>query len=136
MSTAEPEMHPPNTTFVLSLIGGILIILGSIFEYWMFSYAGGFVGGMMGGFGGMMGGFGYGYSQGFVLSLTIVGLICGALVVVGAAMIRARPGEHLAWGVVVLVFSLVSFVDAGGLYVGAILGVIGGAFALGYRRPP
>lgn len=113
-----------------------MIILGAAFEYWMFYYVGRFVGGMMGGLGGMMGGFGYGYGPALVLSLTVVGIICGALVVVGAAMIRARPGEHVAWGVVVLVFSLVSFVDTGGLYVGAILGVIGGAFALGYRRPP
>jgi hypothetical protein len=34
---------------------------------------------------------------------------------------------------VILVFSTISFVSMGGFFVGAILGIIGGAFAISWR---
>jgi hypothetical protein len=53
--------------------------------------------------------------------------------VVGAAMLRAHPQEHTMWGIVIIIFSALSFVGMGGFFIGALLGIIGGAFAISYR---
>jgi hypothetical protein len=53
--------------------------------------------------------------------------------VIGAAMLRAHPQEHTMWGTVIIVFSAISFVGKGGFIIGALLGIIGGAFAISYR---
>ena len=85
--------------------------------------------------GGMMGshGFGGGGQFGFFSVLSFFGLFSGAIMILGAVMLRARPQDHFIWGVIVLVFALVSFVDMGGYFIGAILGIIGGALALNYH---
>jgi len=131
----------PDIAVILSLIGGILILLGGAIMSMMFIYGGGFfgmMGGMMGGFGGMMGGYAgmmgsIGIPFGFMSGLSLVGLVSGILVIVGAVMLNSRPAEHEAWGIIILVFSAVSFLGMGGFLVGAILGIVGGAFALSWR---
>jgi hypothetical protein len=37
------------------------------------------------------------------------------------------------WGTVIIIFSAISFVGMGGFFIGALLGIIGGAFAISYR---
>ncbi len=99
----------------------------------------GFLGfGMMGGFRGMMGGYwgmmgGYGFPFGSIVGLSLIGLISGVLVIIGAVMLDTRPSEHTIWGIIVLVFSIISLLGLGGFFVGAILGIIGGALALSWR---
>ena len=87
--------------------------------------------------GGMMGDHGFfgGYAGSYTLFgvLSAVSLISGIIVLAGAVMLRARPQEHIAWGVVILVFSIVSFAGMGGYFIGALLGIAGGALALSYR---
>ena len=128
------ESRRPTTAFILSLIGGILMIIngGMMFMFFMNSWYG-YVGmcGMMGGYQGMMGSFGIPF--GFMSGLMFIGLIAGILVVVGAVMLNARSAEHWAWGIIILVFSVVSFLGMGGFFIGAILGIIGGAFAISWR---
>ena len=91
----------PGVAFALSLIGGILMLLsGGLTSLW--SMGGGF-GGMMGGFGGMMGGYqgmmgGLGMPLGFMGGLSLVGLVAGIVVIVGALMLNTRPAEHTSWG--------------------------------------
>lgn len=130
------ETHErPLTSFILSLIGGLIIIIGGILDsIWYLSSGAsydGFWGGMMGGWHGMMGGYGlsYGYMSGF----SLVGLTCGIIVLIGALMLNVQPTYHTSWGIVILVFSIISFVGMGGFFVGAILGIIGGAFAISWR---
>lgn len=124
----------PDIAVILSLIGGILILLGgaamSMFTLGIFGMMGGF-GGMMGGYAGMMGSFGFPF--GFMGGLSLVGLVSGVFVIVGAVMLSSRPAEHQAWGTIVLIFSAISLLGMGGFLVGAILGIIGGAFALGSK---
>lgn len=67
-------------------------------------------------------------------TVAIVGLICGALVVLGAIMLRSRPTHRRAWGVMIIVLSIPSVVTGGGFIIGFILGIIGGALALS-RKP-
>lgn len=63
-----------------------------------------------------------------------VGLICGVLVLYGAIMLRGNPAMGRAWGIMVLVFSVPSVITGGGLIIGFILGIIGGASVLS-RKP-
>jgi hypothetical protein len=127
----------PTIAYALSLAGGVIILLVSAVGLAWFALGGPYWGGYGGWMGGMMGyhGFfgGYAGSYGFFGVLSAVGLISGIIIVTGAVMLRARPQEHTAWGVVILVFSIVSFVGMGGYFVGALLGIAGGAFALSYH---
>jgi CDP-diglyceride synthetase len=122
------------TAFVLSLIGGIVIVAGSAIAAFLSTFGSPY--GTYYGMGpGMMGGFGYmyGYGLGWMLGLSLIALVSGIVVLVGAVMLNSRPEEHVTWGIIVLVFSLVSFVGMGGYFIGAILGTAGGAIALSYR---
>ncbi len=124
----------PSVAVILSLIGGALMLLSGVLMSMMFIYGGGFfgmMGGMMGGFQGMMGSFGIPF--GFMGGLFLIGFISGILVIIGAIMLSVRPTEHTAWGIVILVFSVISFFGTGGFFIGAILGIIGGALALTWR---
>lgn len=130
------EMHErPVTSFILSLIGGLIIlidgILGSIYYLSDSTFYGGFWGGMMGGWHGMMGGLGLSY--GYIAGFSLVGLVCGIIVVIGSVMLNIQPADHTSWGIVILAFSIVSFVSMGGFFIGAILGIIGGAFAISWK---
>lgn len=124
------SMH--TAAFVLSLIGGIVIIAGSVIEVFLSAYGSPY--GTYYGMGpGMMRGFGFGYGSGWMWGLGLVALVCGVLVLIGAIMLNAHRQEHVSWGIVVLVFSIASFIGMGGYFIGAILGVAGGAIALSYR---
>jgi hypothetical protein len=77
------------TAFIISLIAGILIILGSLYTtMWGIGMMGGAYGGMMGGLGGMMGQQAYGAMAG----MWILGLISGIIVLTSAIMLNIRPG--------------------------------------------
>ncbi|MCL4436373.1 MAG: DUF6114 domain-containing protein [Thaumarchaeota archaeon] len=129
----------PGTAFALSLIGGILMLVsGGLSSMWFMSGSQGFggmmgggYGGMMGGYGGMMGGFGVPF--GFMSGLSLLGLVSGILVIIGALMLNTRPAEHTTWGIIILIFSIISLLGMGGFFIGAILGIVGGALALSWR---
>lgn len=121
----------PSVAFILSLIGGILMLLsGVMFSMW-FMAGGNSPWGMMGGNWNMMGNWSFPF--GFMSGLSLIALVAGAIVIVGAVMLNARPSEHMAWGVVILIFSIISLVGMGGFFMGALLGIAGGALALSWR---
>jgi hypothetical protein len=112
--------------FPLSLVGGMLIIFGSIlsllfFANFQISPMGGMRGDMMGWWGGA------GFMGGWFFAMP---LIAGILVVVGAIMMNARPQETTTWGIIVLIFSIIGFTGMGLSILGAIIGIIGGIIAL------
>ena len=142
----------PTAAFVLSLLAGIFIVLGGGMRYMMSSLIGSYggyrgFGGMMGGyggyeeFGGMMNGYnGYGYgmmrSLGFGFGLMgILGLIFGIIVIISALMLNRRPHEHTTWGILILVFSVLSVFGSmmGGFGIGVLLGLIGGILAITWK---
>ena len=86
---------------------------------------------MMSGWHGMTGSYGFAYD--YLLVLSVLGLACGVIVVVGGFMLSLRPLDHVTLGVLILVFSVVSFVSMGGWFVGAILGIVGGVLAMMWR---
>lgn len=63
-------------------------------------------------------------------SLTAIGLACGAVVLLGALMLRSKPANRKSWGIMIIVFSIPSVITGGGFLIGFILGIIGGALAL------
>jgi hypothetical protein len=128
------NVQKPTVAFILSLVGGLLIIVGSLVSLVLFAFGGepfGDFWGMMGGWHWMMGG--YGFSYGYLMGFSVLGLAFGVVVVVGAFMLNLRPFEHVTWGIIVLVFSAVSFVSMGGWFVGAVLGIAGGALGIAWR---
>jgi hypothetical protein len=65
-----------------------------------------------------------------LFSLAAVGLVLGSIVLFGAIMLRLKPSQKRVWGAWVVVFSIPSVIMGGGLIVGFILGIAGGALAL------
>jgi|SRR3972149_1167530 len=126
------EAERPTTAFVLSLVGGVFILLGGGMMPTIGSFG---FGGMMGfgGMGGMMGHPGYGMMgwAGFGL----LGLVLGAIVVISAIMLNSKPQEHATWGTLIVLFSVLSIFGGamGGFGVGIILGLIGGVLALTWK---
>ena len=119
----------PSTASTLSLIGGTFIVLGSVISVLISSFWGTWGWGMMGPW--MMGGYGSPY--GFMWGFSLVALIAGLIVILGAIMLQTRPAEHMLWGSMVLIFSIVSFIGMGGFMIGALLGIAGGTLALSWR---
>jgi len=123
---AQPMMARsyPSAAFILALIGGIFILLGSIVEAILLTVVGS-----------IYAGFGFGGIAALLIGLAVVAIILGLLVLVGAIMLRSHPESAKTWGVLIIVFSLISFIGGGGFYIGAILGLVGGILALVWRAP-
>lgn len=125
----------PTAGFVLSIIAGLLILVGSGTAVLWFSggvtYGGRMMGGMMYDWRGMMSGVGLGT---WFLGMTLVGLVSGILILLGAFMLYSQPKQALAWGTVVLVFSVLSFFGMGGFFLGGILGIVGGILAMTWKQ--
>jgi len=151
----------PTAAFVLSLVAGILIMLrggimsmmdaflgGNGYGYggMMNGYNNGYgFGGMMNGyngyggygsFGGMMNGYGFnGMMRGFGIGFAYMGLlgvVFGLIVLISALMLYNRPSQHTTWGIVILIFSVLSIFGGmlSGLGLGLILGIIGGILGI------
>jgi hypothetical protein len=131
------ETERPTAAFLLSLVGGIFILLGggvmSMFGPFGF-------GGMMGGYRGMMGyrysGYGMMGELGFGM-FGILGLIFGVIVIISAFMLNSKPHEHSTWGTLIVIFSVLSIFGSamGGFGIGLILGLIGGILAITWKPP-
>ncbi len=144
------EQATPTIAFALSLVAGILILVSGIAILVLGSA---FMGGMMGGYSpgttgeyheDMMGEYedpmdGYHYQPGYfplvAAGIGIWGIVCGVIILVGSYMLYSRPASHAAWGVIILVFSLLSIFEGGGFVIGMILGAIGGILAIVLKPP-
>ncbi|RLI44752.1 hypothetical protein DRO69_06685 [Candidatus Bathyarchaeota archaeon] len=109
----------PTAAFVLSLIGGILLLLGGLVAL--------AIGAAI-------------YSSFPALGMlieTFTVSLCGVLVVIGAVMLYVNPEKSTTWGVIILVFSIVSLLfRLEGFIVGTILGIIGGTLAIAWKPSP
>lgn len=126
----------PTTAYILSLIAGVLIVLGGVTGSVFMGMMGGWYGGWRGMMGpGMMGGYGMTVFPwwGLGMAFGLIGLIIGIIVIIGAIMLDSRPQEHKTWGIVILVFSILSVIGGmGGFGIGLIIGIIGGALAISW----
>jgi len=76
-----------------------------------------------------------GIVSGFVGLMGAFGLVTGAIVLISSVMLLTNSGQRRTWSILVLVFSVLSFVGMGGFVVGAVLGIVGGALVLRWRPP-
>jgi len=76
-----------------------------------------------------------GLISGFVGLMGIFGLVSGAIVLISSVMLLTNLGQPRTWSVLILVFSVLSFVGMGGFVVGAVLGIVGGALVLKWKPP-
>lgn len=105
---------------LLSVLGGLLIVLSGIVVL------------VIGTYGSL---YGMNYPVIRIASLAIIGvgvwgMICGVVVLTGSYVIYARPYAHTIWGTIILIFSLLSFLDGAGFVAGGISGIIGGVWAI------
>jgi len=107
----------PTAAFVLSLIGGIFIVLGGLLYI---------------GLGSAVGGLGFGLGGSILAGLGVFGLICGLLTILGAVWINSGEKDKVRNGaILVLIFSILSwFGAAGGFVIGFLLGLIGAILGL------
>src|SRR5947199_217812 len=113
----------PTAAFVLSLIGGIFILLGAIVVMALASVIGSLM--LIGG-----GDPNLAYLYG------AVGLIFAILVLVGAVMLWLKPQQHVMWGVGVLPFSLFTIITTPGFFIGLILSLISASLGTARWPPP
>jgi len=75
----------------------------------------------------------FGYSSGFFL----LGLLFGFLTLLVGILMIVVPSAHTVWGILAILFALVSIPTAlGGLVIGFILTLLGGILAIAWRPPP
>jgi hypothetical protein len=127
MKSLMTNEERPNTAYIVSLIGGIFILVGSVAMAFMVG-SGYWWMGMNGNHFSMMGSFSL--DSGFMYLLSAFGVACGIVVLIGSLLLNRRPKEAATWGAIILIFSILSFVDMGGFIIGALLGIIGGVMAL------
>ena len=114
-------LEKPTAAMVLSIIGGIFILLWGAFLTWVGVEAQSLSFGVYGG------------------GLTLIGGIediCGLLIVVFGVLLYVSPEHHVPYGVLVLVLSVVSLVGLGGLIIGFILALIGGILGIVHKPTP
>jgi hypothetical protein len=134
--TQETTSGYPKIASILALVGGILIILSGILLMAVSAFilphldytnldtpprlTSASIPGLVSGMVGVMG---------------LLGLVSGAIVLVSAVMLLTNPSRRRTWGVLILVFSIMSFLGLGGFIVGAILGILGGILILRWKPP-
>lgn len=110
----------PTAAFVLSLIGGLIILIEAVILLAFASILEGVIGGLTG-----VGGL-----TSILTAIFALGAIFGLVVILGGVMLYAKPQSHVMWGVIVLLFSLFSIIAGGGFYLGLILGLVGGILGI------
>jgi hypothetical protein len=102
--------NQPTAAYWLSMIGGILGLLGGL----LLVFAGAFVGVFT---------FGFGFAVIGAVGIWIT--ICSAVVIFAASKLKSEPLQHSKWGAIILVFSII-----GGW---SLMDFIGGILALVYK---
>jgi hypothetical protein len=111
----------PTAAFVLSLIGGILILINGIVALIMAAILGT-----------AMALIGFEALAGIILAISAWAFICGIIVLVGAILLYGNPVRYKTTsGILIIVFSILSL--GGGWVIGFILGLVGGILALVWK---
>lgn len=70
-----------------------------------------------------------------IMALSLWAIICGIVIGLGGLMLEEKPNESKKWGVIILVFSIISIFGGGGFFAGMILGIVGGVLAITWSEP-
>lgn len=113
--------------FILSLTGGIIILIGGIVSLlWL-------VVGFPPSFdplADLRNIVGEEEFRSFQIRYTVAGLSSGIAVILTSLMLRMRPQESKRWGIMIIALSVMSILGMGGFVFGMVLGIIGGAIAI------
>ncbi len=120
-SDDEQAGRVKSLAFTLSRIAGILILINTILLGVVVAWFPGVLPTLPGS---------SGNDTTMLYQLTAIGLVFGALVLLGALLLDRDPRHAKAWGMLIIVFSLASIITGGGFIIGFTLGVIGGVSAL------
>lgn len=101
----------PTTAFLLSLIGGIFVLLGGLLWAALGTLLAFFTG------------------LGFLLYAF---LLFGIVIIVGSVMLNSKPRSAKTWGIVILILGVLSLFGIV-TTLGGILAIAGGALALSWR---
>ena len=118
---SELQKEPKyNLAAFLSLAAGVLINLsGTIFSFWhtaLFPHVDIMMGEAMHG--------------GSVFHAIALRIVLGSIVIIAAILMFIRVQQIQLWGVIILVFSVISFIGMGTFLIGAAFGIVGGALAI------
>jgi len=102
----------PTAAFVLSLIGGILVLLGGL----LWAAIGAFVAIFLGSVGALFGIF----------------AIFGIIIIIGAIMMYSQPRSAKTWGIIVLILGVISLLGIV-TTLGGLLSLIGGILAIVWK---
>lgn len=120
--TPAVPAEKPTAAMVLSIIGGVFILLGGLAEIAV---------------GSVISSLTLGVGGGVVIGLGALGLVLGILILVFGILVHSHPEQHTLYGVLIVVFSIVSLVSfVGGFVIGFILALIGGILALTFKPTP
>ncbi len=108
----------PSIAVILSVIGGILILISGLVLFGVGIAGTPVVPGV---------------AVSVILGAGVWGIICGIIVIVAGYMVYTRPMSHSTYGIIVLIFSILSFAESGGYIIGGILGIIGGLWAIFWK---
>jgi RNA polymerase subunit RPABC4/transcription elongation factor Spt4 len=119
-----PFVEPPRPTaaMILTVLGGVFILLGAVFEV--------LVGAALDSI------FLASASEVFVLS-GFLGIGVGGGVLLLGVLVHLQPKRHTIYGVLILVLAVVSLVSFfGGFFLGFVLALVGGILAIAYDPSP
>ena len=117
-------------SIVLSILGGVFIIIGGLSLLVIFSWHSSMFGGMMGGGWPMFRSI---YPFWLLGIMTAVSISAGSVVMAAAYKMHREPENKQKLGFLVIIASIVGLLCAGGFGLGGIIGVIGGLIALSGR---
>lgn len=112
----------PRTAYLLSLIGGILILVFSVI-YALAILVVASINATVG----------FGLGVGHAIALAVVAILFGLIVLYFALKLKSSPQNAKTYGILILVFSVISFIGGGGFYIGASLALVGGILAIVWR---
>lgn len=120
----SPGETYPRTAYLLSLVGGILILFLSIIYALILVVVAS-----------LFAAVGFGLGAGLAIGLAVVAIVFGLIILVLAMRLKSNPQGARTTGILILVFAVISFVGGGGFYIGAILALIGGILAIVWTPP-
>ncbi len=121
-TVAPGELQRPTAAMVLAIVGGVFIIAAAILEVIV---------------GTQQAQLSFGFLGGTYILSGLLGIAVGILVLVFGVLVYVQPQHHVVYGVLILVFAVVSLVSFfGGVFIGFVLGLIGGILAIVHRPFP
>lgn len=115
---------------IVSLISGVLIVLGGIFSY-LWLYAGWEMEWLDKTMHQWKENVKAWHLESVIQIMSMAGMAIGLLVIVLAVMLYLKPLNHKSWGGLIITFSVISlWTGMGGLGLGFILGLVGGVLAI------